>query len=100
MERNHNTDQNGGDWSEEIKKLVWAKGVQTYAFDTTVCRKDKCGHLMEYSQYGNRNSDRGWEIDHINPVANGGKDDIANLQPLYWGNNAEKGDNLNWTCPR
>ncbi len=53
---------------------------------------------MQYSEHGNRNSNYGWEIDHINPVANGGGDEINNLQPLYWDNNAKKGDNLNWRC--
>lgn len=33
-------------------------------------------------------------------VANGGSDNITNLQPLYWENNAKKSDNLNWSCPQ
>jgi len=55
---------------------------------------------MKYTEHGNRQSEYGWEIDHINPVANNGSDDLYNLQPLYWGNNLDKGDSLNWSCPR
>ena len=44
------------------------------------------------------NHNYGWEIDHINPVASGGGDEIGNLQPLNWKNNSAKGDKLNWQC--
>jgi 5-methylcytosine-specific restriction endonuclease McrA len=59
---------------------------------------DECGQAMQWSQYGNRNSDYGWEIDHINPVSNGGTDILSNLQPINWKNNSAKGDNVNWLC--
>jgi 5-methylcytosine-specific restriction endonuclease McrA len=45
-----------------------------------------------------RGHNYGWEIDHINPVANGGTDIDNNLQPLNWKNNAAKSDKLNWLC--
>jgi len=44
---------------------------------------------MKRDDYGNRNSDYGWEIDHIDPD---GGDDISNLQQLQWKNNVDKSD--------
>ena len=55
---------------------------------------------MKWSEHGNRNSENGWEIDHINPVANGDGDELSNLQPLNWNNNSDKAVELNWICPK
>jgi hypothetical protein len=99
MARTYNTDRNGGSWSEETKKAVWNKGRIIPDYSSLIWRWDKCGKVMKFSEYGNRNSENGWEIDHINPVSNDGSDDISNLQPLNWKNNADKADKLNWTCP-
>ncbi len=55
-------------------------------------RKDQCGAWICWSHYGNRDSQYGWEIDHIVPVASGGSDHISNLRPLHWANNAAKAD--------
>ena len=54
---------------------------------------------MKFNEHGNRFSKYGWEIDHIDLVANGGGDDLNNLQPLNWNNNASKGDDDDWSCP-
>ena len=96
MARKPSTDRNGKDFSVEMKNAVWAKGrpIGTWLG----LKQDICGSTMNYNSYGDRNALHGWEIDHINPVANGGSDDLSNLQPLHWQNNAKKGDSLNWRC--
>jgi 5-methylcytosine-specific restriction endonuclease McrA len=99
MARKHNTDRAGNDWSEATKKAVWNKGKIIPDYSPDIWRWDKCGKVMKYSEHGNRNIDTGWEIDHINPVSNGGPDHIDNLQPLNWKNNADKADQIYWTCP-
>lgn len=72
---------------------VWAK-AQYVSQDNEKngYRKDQCGAWIKRPDYGNRNSLYGWEIDHIKPLSNGGSDDISNLRPLHWKNNAAKAD--------
>jgi 5-methylcytosine-specific restriction endonuclease McrA len=98
MPRSYNTDRNGNSWSEPVKLAVWQKARKIPDYQEHLWRYDKCGNPMKWTEYGNRNSQHGWEIDHIMPVAHGGGDDLPNLQPLYWQNNASKGDNLDWSC--
>jgi len=50
-------------------------------------------HIIYKSSYG-KDTEMGWQIDHIKPQARGGSDDIINLQALKTKVNREKGDTL------
>ena len=100
MCRKPGTDCNGNPFSGDVKDKVWAKvpksgkGVAGH-----LVKNDKCGAPMGYFSYGDRDSESGWEIDHIKPISNGGSDDIDNLQALNWKNNAGKSNNYPlWYC--
>ena len=72
---------------------VWEKGsIATTKDKENEWRKDQCGAWIKYQNYGDRDSDYGWEIDHITPESQGGKDILSNLRPLHWRNNAGKSD--------
>ncbi len=96
MPRNHNTNKHGIPWTDADKRNVWNKANIVEGHHQTETRMDPCGNLIKWSQFGNRDSIYGWEIDHVNPVANGGGDNIENLQPLHWRNNLKKGNRLFW----
>lgn len=98
MARQPNSNRNGEAWTLQQKLIVWQKGRIIPNQSVEKWRWDICGFVMQWSEFGNRQSDTGWEIDHIIPVAGGGNDEPNNLQPLNWKNNVLKGDKLNWEC--
>lgn len=75
--------------SEEKVQKVWEKAETVDGNDPNVWRKDQCGGWIGRNLYGNRESEYGWEVDHINPQ---GGDDLSNLRPLQWKNNLDKGE--------
>jgi len=73
-----------------IISQVWNKGRIISGYPSSVWRYDDCGAVIKWSDYGNRNSKFGWEIDHIMPESRGGRDILPNLRPLQWENNMSK----------
>ncbi len=62
-------------------------------FGSKTVAEDPCGKIIYKSEYGIE-SIHGWEVDHINPVSNGGGDRYSNLQPLHWETNRKKADRI------
>lgn len=71
---------------------AWNKATASLGYDPNVYRRDRFNMWIRWSDYGNRQSQYGWEIDHIVPLAKGGSDDHSNLQALHWQTNASKSD--------
>ena len=86
------------DFTGEIILKVWQKAeIDEYNVPNDF-RKDKCGAWIERTQYGNHDSAYGWEIYHIKPQSSVGLDELSNLCPMHWKNNACKEDER-LTCP-
>jgi len=94
--RSRNTTRRGGSFDAATVIAVWQKANPVFGYDARYIRKDGCGAWIRYADYGTT-GEYGWEIDHHQPVAAGGGDEVSNLQPLHWQNNRHKGDNYpNW----
>ena len=99
MFREHGTNRSGFSFDAFTRIAVWQKALVVPGLDPALVRRDSCGAWIKLADYGQTNSDFGWEIDHVLPVARGGADDLANLQPLQWQNNRHKGDSWpQWSC--
>jgi len=79
-------------FSNETIQRVWEKGTVVPGNDPIYWRQDQCKAWIGRNHYGNRNSEYGWEIDHIEPESDGGSDELSNLRPLQWQNNSSKQD--------
>jgi len=72
--------------TDNQEQEVWERGMAGEGHDPSEWRKDICGAWIKRSHYGKRDSEFGWEIDHIDK--NQENNDIRNLRPLQWKNNA------------
>ena len=77
-------------FDDETIQQVWEKGKVVENEDPNTKRKDAAQAWIHKEEYGNRDSQYGWEIDHIHPDSEGGVDELSNLRPLQWKNNAAK----------
>lgn len=86
-------------FNEQQKLTAWQRAQIVPGRDARLIRKDSCGAWIKWLDYGNTNSEWGWEIDHIYPIARGGTDVPSNLQALHWRNNRAKGDSVGGFIP-
>ena len=76
---------------DQRKRAAWEKASPVIGYDPTDFRRDAFSWWIRWSDYGNRDSDYGWEIDHTTPSVLGGGDALSNLRALHWRNNASLG---------
>ncbi len=75
--------------TQEFLDNVWKKARKVQGHLSDIWRKDQCGAWIKKSDYGDRDSQFGWEVDRISPS---GKYIISNCRPLQWQNNLSKND--------
>lgn len=71
---------------------TWGKAQAIRGKSPDTWRKDSEGNKIRKGSYGTI-GEFGWEVDHKNPIANGGTDNPRNLQALHWEANRKKSDN-------
>jgi hypothetical protein len=73
---------------KEINK-IWEKGSTIRSKNPNLFRRDDLGNEIYKPAYGTQ-GEKGWEIDHKNPVSKGGSDKAVNKRPLQTLANREK----------
>ncbi len=76
-------------YSDAELRIIWEKAQPVSGYHPEYVRGDCCGATIEWKKYGDRNSEYGWEVDHIDP---NGATTYENLRPLQWENNLSKSD--------
>lgn len=76
-------------YTREKLQKIWEKGAPIPGYGSGVWRRDVCGAPMKWDEYGQQ-TQHGWNVDHIVPAARGGGDELSNLRPLQWENNAKR----------
>ena len=102
IQRNMPMKDQDGNWTPLAKRLIWEKAPYADNNHPEYGKNDPCKASIKEECYGDRGSYHGWEIDHIIPekVLNDAGvpqeliDDIDNLRPMHWRNNAKKSDDF------
>lgn len=79
---------------EQRKWAAWQRATPIIGYDANIWRRDDYGWTIRWSDHGDRQSEFGWEIDHVVPLSRGGADTFSNLRALHWRNNASRGGAL------
>jgi len=77
--------------TEKEKEDAWENAHIVRGKNPNVYRKDDYGNMMYKPSYG-KQSEMGWEVDHIHPKSKGGSDSPRNLQAIQWEENRTKSD--------
>ena len=77
---------------DQIEK-TWNNAKKISGEDPNTYRQDPYGNKIRKNSFG-KDSEMGWEVDHIKPKARGGSDATQNLQALKTKVNREKSDSL------
>ena len=73
-------------FSDAQKQTAWnkAKIVENDNDKGKVWRKDLADAWIKFTDYGDQESDYGWEVDHAFPESKGGGTEDYNIQAMNW----------------
>ena len=68
-------------YTHEELVLVWNKGIIVPGVNPAIRRKDMCGAWIDWLAFGDRDSNVGWEVDHMIPLSKGAESNPRSLPP-------------------
>ena len=72
--------------SMNLLDLVWEKARSIPGMDPGLFRTDEEGRMIRKTDFNNESSIYGWCYYHLQPVWEGGNDDVWNIKPLNYVN--------------
>jgi hypothetical protein len=63
---------------EDLKRAAWARTSPVSSANAWDIRKDFLGNMVRYTDFGNRHSPFGWELEYV------GSRDPENLHAMNW----------------
>jgi 5-methylcytosine-specific restriction endonuclease McrA len=79
--------------TKDCPEKVFERAKEIRGKDPELYRQDPYGNVMYRHSYG-KDTNMGWNLDHIKPASRGGSNDIVNLQALNSHTNKSKGNTL------
>ena len=73
---------------EDLKRAAWARTSPVSSANAWDIRKDCLGNLVRYTDFGNRHSPFGWELEYMGSTV------PDNLQALNWRAVAARSENI------
>ena len=80
--------------SEFDRWMLWQCAPRVPNLDPAMWRYDGNLVIVKWTDYDNRESQHGWHVDHIKPLAEGGSDSIFNKRILNVYDNLSHGGRL------
>jgi hypothetical protein len=77
-------------WTEQKKIAAWMACDAIPGFDPQDWRRDAYGFALYRADHG-KQTQYGWEVDHIIALALGGEDSLSNVRALHWRRNRQLG---------
>ncbi len=75
----------------ECVNAVWNKASKVQGKSPTLYRRDSYGQVLYKPSYG-KDTNMGWNVDHIKPKSKGGSYGLRNLQALQTSKNKSLGN--------
>ncbi len=77
-------------WFEQKKIAAWTRCRPIQDQPLEYARVDDYGYVIRWADHG-KQTDYGWEVDHVIALALGGADALHNVRALHWRRNRQLG---------
>ena len=84
--------------NQKLRRALWQSAaiVNDYRYNPSLWRQDALGRLIYWFAYGDRSHPNGWDVGYIVSKADGGCDELSNLQVEHFDTSVQKEQMRAW----